>query len=88
MVLGYAALAEQFARALAEGKFEVAHSLFTREQKKEVSPYSLQQMLGMMTGYADGSITLIEVMNTMDDWPAKEGNDVGWAYVAMAGDGF
>jgi hypothetical protein len=45
-------------------------------------------MLGMMTGYADGPITHIEVMNAMSEWPTKEENDVGWVYVAMAADDF
>jgi hypothetical protein len=80
------AVAEYFARALVEGRFEAAHSLLTPGQKIKTSAHDLKQTLEAMTAYADGPTTHIEVVNTIDDWPAKEKNDVGWVYVAMAGD--
>ena len=44
--------------------------------------------LGEMIEYGEGPVSHVEVMNEMTDWPDKKNNDVGWAYVALVGEGF
>jgi hypothetical protein len=81
-------LADKFAHALAEGRFADAHSLFTEDQKKKQPEAELKKEYEEMISYGPGPATHIEVMQTLDVWPEKQKGDIGWVYVAIAGDNY
>lgn len=82
----YVALAEKFAHALMAGRYEEAHGLLTEEQAKLLPAAALKQAYEGMVGHGPGR--QIQVMQTLEAWPAKQRGDAGWVYVAITGDGF
>lgn len=76
-------VALKFARALVTGDIEAANCLVSSAVKDD-----LEAEYNEMTEYGDGPVTFIEVMNEMENWPDKRESDIGWAYVALAGEGF
>jgi len=81
-------IAFEFANSIVNGDFAAAHELLTEQQKSDWSPNSLREEYEEMIEYGEGPVTLIEVMNEMTEWSAKKDKDIGWAYVAMSGDGY
>ena len=83
----HAQIAERFARALVAGEFDAAHQFLDRDQKERVSASDLKANFESMVDYgpAYGPITDVEVMETMEEWPAMRKGDIGWAYVAISG---
>jgi len=41
-----------------------------------------------MTSYGDGPGAVDGHVEFMDDWPARQSQDIGWAYVSITGAGF
>ena len=83
-----APVAEQFGQALAKEDYPGAHALLSRELRQTYSPDALKQRVTRMTTYAPGPIREVELMEAVDDWPAKRDGDVAWVYVALTGDSF
>ncbi|GAA5520639.1 hypothetical protein LQ318_02810 [Aliifodinibius salicampi] len=81
-------LAFQFASAITNGNFSEAYRLLSEEQQNELNPERLEKAFEKMIEYGKGPVHHIELMKEMTEWPSKEAKDVGWAYVAMVGDGF
>jgi hypothetical protein len=83
----FARRALEFAKCLAAGDFEAAYKMLTPELQSKNSAADLKAKYERMTAYVGGPIkaTEIEVMNTMEEFPGKEHNDLGWAYVSIAG---
>ena len=81
-------IAFDFATALANSDYTSAHGLLSESLKNEWSSDSLKKEYEEMIEYGEGDVTHIEVMNEMIEWPTKENNDLGWAYVAMSGNDF
>ena len=73
-------IAADFADALSKEDFEKANS-YVLESNAE----SLKKNYLEMIEYGDGPVTDIELMGVMEDWPAKQVQDLGWAYVSMCG---
>ena len=90
----YVQFADRFAHALAEGRFEDANSMLTDDQRPMLTAAELQKAYKQMLEYtgkkfdSHDTITTIEPITSMTDWPDKRIGDVGWVYVAMSGDGF
>ena len=84
----YIALAGKFAHALADEKFDVAHALLTDDQKKLLSTAALKKEYEAMISYGPGPAKYVEVMQTLDAWPEKKKDDIGWVYVSIAGDSY
>ncbi len=82
----YSKVALEFASALVSGNYEQAHALISQSRKDEWSASWLQTEYEEMIAYGDGPASFLEVMETMEDWPARQKEDVGWAYVAIAGE--
>ena len=76
-------LALEFANALVKGDYSFAQSLINLKEEINLETEFLE-----MIEYGDGPVTYVEVMNEMVSWPAKQEGDIGWAYVALAGEGF
>lgn len=85
----YAQLAVRFANALVSGDFTQAHSLLTPDLGADLSPDRLRETYEGMIEYGDGPPTEIELITTLEtwQWPEPQPTDLGWAYVAIAGDG-
>lgn len=84
----YAKYAQHFGEALMDGDYESAHSMLSNTLKSKYSKNKLQKTLEKMIANGDGDITSADVVNTMDDWPGKKEYDLGWAYLALTGNGF
>lgn len=84
----YVALADRFARALSLGQFDVAHSLLTEGEKAQLSEASLKKEYLGMIDYGHCAANHVEVMQAHTSWSQKKEGDIGWAYVAIAGDNF
>lgn len=41
-----------------------------------------------MISYSGGAPDSVELISTIDAWRDRHENDLGWAYVAISGDGF
>lgn len=77
-------LALDFARAMAAGETTRAHGLLSSRLQTELTPEMLGRDYQQMVEYGEGAPTIVQVMTTMSDWPAKEPADTEWVYVAIA----
>ncbi|WP_103668298.1 hypothetical protein [Pseudanabaena sp. BC1403] len=77
-----------FANALVEGEYNVAFNMLSAQLQIEFTPLSLKEKFEYMVGYGCSDPDFVEVMSAEDDWYIKEALDIGWAYVAISGDGF
>ena len=77
-----------FAKYLAAGRFDDAHAMLSSDLQQQYLPTDLQQEYSTMISYGDSAPDIVELITTMDAWPARQTNDLGWAYVAISGDGF
>ncbi|PSR18272.1 hypothetical protein C8255_08290 [filamentous cyanobacterium CCP3] len=86
----YAQLAVEFARALARGDFTLANTLLSPELGADLTPDRLRETYEAMIEYGDGPSTDVELIVTMEQWqlPEQRSTDLGWAYVAIAGEGY
>ena len=80
---GKAALA--FAHALMDGDFTAAHNQLSASLKSSLSEETLKKNYEEMIGAYDSPPSLVDLATTMDVWPDKQQNDIGWAYVTIAG---
>ena len=82
-------VALEFARALSVGRFDEAHKHLSSELGQQLPVPKLREAYEGMVSYGQpGKADVVQVMEAMDYWPAKKAGDVGWAYVAIAGDSF
>jgi hypothetical protein len=68
------------------GKFEEAHQMLSAAAKREWPAAVLESTYQEMVEYFETPPHLVMVMNTLEDWPDKRPNDIGWAYAAIAGE--
>jgi hypothetical protein len=79
-------VAVRFAEALVRGDFEVAFSLLDARSRSEWPAPSLREAFVAMVEYFETAADTAELIETMTDWPDKQPDDVGWAYVAINGE--
>jgi hypothetical protein len=86
----YAKLAVRFANALVDGDFPLAHAMLSAELRAELPLDRLREAYDAMIEYGDGPPTDVELIVTMTQWqwPEQQPTDLGWAYVAIAGNGY
>ena len=84
----YSRLALAFADALASGRFEQAATMLAPALANDLTAGLLRANLERMLSYADSAPDSVELVSTLNDWPDKMPNDIGWAYVAIAGADF
>ena len=80
---GRAALA--FAHALTDGDFAAAHNQLSTSLKSSLSAEKLKKNYEGMIGAYDSPPSLVGLTTTMDVWPGKQQNDIGWAYLTITG---
>jgi hypothetical protein len=82
----YGKVALAFAQSLASGQFEKAHDLLAPQLLGDYPPSRLQAEYEQMFSYAGKTkADDVRVINTMQSWPKKQPNDIGWAYVSISG---
>jgi hypothetical protein len=77
-------VALEFSQKIVAGKFADAHSMLASAISEEISAQQLQAAYEEMVAYRDEIPQFVEVMNILDEWPAKAEGDLGWAYVEIA----
>ena len=77
-----------FAKHLTAGRFDDAHAMLSSNLQQQYLPSDLQQEYSAMISYGDSAPDFVELITTMDTWPARKTNDLGSAYVAISGDGY
>jgi hypothetical protein len=80
-----------FTAALVHHDFTHAHEMLAPELRARLSAAQLRdKFFGLFEGYAEGQPTSIhcDEQFSMTEWPDKEPNDVGWAYVSIMGEDF
>ncbi|CAG1023469.1 hypothetical protein DOJK_02384 [Patescibacteria group bacterium] len=88
MTNDYTAVALDFAKALMNGEFELAHGFLAESIKAEYSPALLQQTYINMVSYFLTPPHQCRIEVFMDDWayPPKQESDMGWVYVSINAD--
>jgi len=84
----YAILAVDFASALVESDFARAHTMLSAAERGRSSADHLRRSYEGMIEYGGAPATDVELITTLDDWTDREVDDLGWAYVAICGDGY
>ena len=84
----YSEFAVTFAKALTAGDFAAAHSMLAPDLKADYTTEALKESFEEMVEYGESPARVDGFVQTMDDWPAKGSNDLGWAYVSISGDDF
>ena len=79
-------LALEFAHAMAAGDSARAHAMLSSGLQAQMTPDTLARDYQQMVDYGEGAPTVVQVMTTMSDWPAREPSDTEWVYVAIAND--
>jgi hypothetical protein len=74
-----------FAEKLVAGDYEAAHSMLASPLRENLSAAQLKGEYERMIEYGDGPPDFMGVVNILEEWPAKQEGDVGWAYVAISG---
>jgi hypothetical protein len=77
-----------FAAALVSGNYVQAQSLLSAELQQQYTPENLQARYNEMVAYGTGAVKVDGHTEFMDDWPARRGQDIGWAYISISGDDF
>jgi hypothetical protein len=84
----YGLLALQFAKALAEERFDNAHAMLSEGTRRAMSQEDLRDDYLRMIDYGEGPADLCEVMIVDDAMPKKGKSDLAWVYVAICGPGY
>lgn len=79
-----------FAQAVVSGEFAAAHALLSDGLRQQMRPQDLESSYYAMIEYGGGPPDLIEVIQVddMHEWPSRQEQDIGWAYIAICGDGY
>ena len=77
-----------FARALIVGEYDLAHNMLSAPLQAALPPAQLKKEFESMIEYGGSPPDFVDVITILDDWPAKKVDDIGWAYVAINGDGY
>ena len=81
-------VAHRFAAALADEKFDAAHSMLSSDTRYKLSASELERQYHEMIEYGDGPAHAVKVMMVQDTWPSQRPGDLAWVYVAILGPGF
>jgi hypothetical protein len=82
-------VALQFAQLLVARNFVEAQAMLTPELRSLHAADDLQQHFeGMISNWQGMPVTDVETINVLDEWPDRQADDMGWAYVSIGGDQF
>lgn len=78
----------RFAKALAAGRYDLAHGMLSSSLQAEQSAQALGARHHQMIDYGGGPPDELKVLETLDAWATRQPGDIGWAYVSVGGDGW
>jgi hypothetical protein len=81
----YAAIAAGFALALVSGDFTGAHAMLSPTLQTQYTPEQLKEEYQGLLPDTEKAFDTVEtsVDNQMEEWPDKQADDAGWAYVSI-----
>jgi hypothetical protein len=77
-----------FGWCIVRKEWEAARNLLCSVLRSSTTARSLEEEVSDMIEYTEDVLTRAEIITDMEDWPNKEEDDIGWAYVALSGDSF
>lgn len=75
-----------FTKALASRDYGSAYALTSREYQQRSGLEAMRAGFEAIVPLDWGPVDPIEVGETMEDWPGKRPQDLGWVYVSIGGD--
>lgn len=83
-------VADLFGSLIVRRDYQAARSLLARDARRLHSCEDLKAAAEAMISYAAGPILQSQIIEsaTLEDWPAKQCNDVAVVYLALTGAGF
>ena len=83
-------LALKFANHLVKERYDSATQMISIEKQTDWNSNWIKSEYLEMIEYGEGKPNHIEVMvfDSMNEWPSKNENDLGWVYVAICGEGY
>lgn len=86
-VKDWRASAVAFGSALIEGQFLEAHEMLSAEGKSVWSEARLREAFSQLTSYFVSKPDRSLLAASLIDWPNRKSGDLGFAHVAIIGDG-
>ncbi len=84
----FAELALAFAQALVAEDYDAAQAMLADELRATLDARTLGARYQDLIGEGDGPPIDVSVVSTLTQWPEREADDLGWAYVGIAGDDY
>lgn len=88
MRMAYPKFASHFAAALTDGEYEAAFEMLSSDMQRKYSADELRNRFEAMVENGGSPAKVDGFIQTMEDWPDKKPDDVGWAYVSISGDDY
>ena len=81
-------ISEQFGHYIAAADYAAAHALLTNNAQDKYTPEGFRRSFEKMTAYERGPIktVLVDPEFALEDWPAKQPEDVASVYVGLLGE--
>jgi hypothetical protein len=76
---------KNFAEALVTERYADARSYLTKEAQQEYTPDKLASQFKNMISYGSSPAKVDGHYEFMDKWPARQPQDIGWAYISISG---
>ena len=88
MRVEYPNFATRFASALTNGEYDEAHQMLNPDMQKKHTADGLGKTFEAMVEYGGSPAKVDGFIETLEEWPDKEPDDVGWVYVSVSGDDY
>jgi len=80
------AVAESFARLLADRAYQDAYQLTSRDYRVAITLDAMRESFELIVPLDWGDADPIEAVQSMDSWPGKQASDLTWVYISIGGD--
>ena len=82
----YKGVALSFAEALARRDYPAAYGMTSKQYRAVTTMEAMQVSFEAIVPTDWNSVGPIEIGTTMESWPGRESDDLGWVYVSIGGD--
>lgn len=82
----YSSVGLEFASALASRDYPTAYAMTSSEYQRSTTLDGMRGAFEAIVPPDWRTVGPLQVVNTMETWPAKQPSDVGWVYVSIVGD--
>lgn len=84
----FAEVALAFAQALVAEDYDAAQAMLADDLCATLDTRELAARYEALIGDGDGPPIDVSVVSTLVQWPEREADDLGWAYVGIAGEDY